>query len=97
MDLEAPLDRVAFNIHLFYGKPGFDEIETCFAGLMAVRNNGKTMFLDPQTGDEHAEECFDWAELSLTRFWRIDNLQPSAMVMDCCLRETGEGDSYGRI
>lgn len=65
--------------------------------FMALRNNGKTMFLDPQTGDEHAEECFDWAELSLTRFWRIDNLQPSAMVMDCCLRETGEGDSYGRI
>ena len=65
--------------------------------FMALRNNGKTMFLDPQTGDEHAEDCFDWAELSLTRFWRIDNLQPSAMVMDCCLRETGEGDSYDRV
>ena len=48
VDLEAPLDRVAFNIHLFYGKPGFDEIETCFAGLMAVRNNGADVSLyDP--------------------------------------------------
>ena len=56
--------------------------------FIAVRNNGKTMFLDPQTGDEHAEECFDWVEPSLTRFWRIDNLQPSAMILDCCQRET---------
>ena len=52
--------------------------------IMAVRNNGKTMFLDPQTGDGSAEECFDWADPSMTRFWRIDDLQPSAMVMDCC-------------
>lgn len=48
VDLDAPLDRVAFNIHLFYGKNGFDEIETCFAGLMAVQNNGAEVQLyDP--------------------------------------------------
>lgn len=36
IDLTAPIDKVYTNVHLFSGKPGFDKVETCFVGMMAV-------------------------------------------------------------
>ena len=39
IDLTAPVDRVYANIHLYYGHPGFRDVETCFAGMMAVPND----------------------------------------------------------
>ena len=36
IDLTAPIDQVYTNIHLYSGKPGFNQIKTCFVGMMAV-------------------------------------------------------------
>lgn len=36
IDLTAPIDKVFANLHLYYGYPGFCDIETCFTGMMAV-------------------------------------------------------------
>lgn len=45
IDLNSRLSRVAFNIHLYRGKPGFGSIETCFAGLQAVDSMGENVKL----------------------------------------------------
>lgn len=44
IDLSADLSIVAFNIHSFTGKH-FSRIDTCFAGLMAVKNFGEDVQL----------------------------------------------------
>lgn len=36
IDLTAPIDRVNANIHLYCGKSGFDKVEKCLVGMMAV-------------------------------------------------------------
>lgn len=47
IDLDADLSIVAFNIHSYTGKH-FSRIETCFAGLMAVKDFGESVKLyDP--------------------------------------------------
>ena len=38
IDLSAPVRVIYANVNLFSGKPGFDRIEECFVGLMAVQN-----------------------------------------------------------
>jgi hypothetical protein len=36
IDLSAPIDKVNANIHLFSGKSGFQDVGTCYVGMMAV-------------------------------------------------------------
>ena len=36
IDLTAPIDKVNANIHLYYGRPDFSKVETCYVGMMAV-------------------------------------------------------------
>lgn len=57
VDLESGLSRVAFNIHLFSGKEGFGQIETCLTGLQAVKNIGEAVAL------YSPENCFFSANL----------------------------------
>ena len=36
IDLCAPIDKVNANIHLFSGKHGFKDVDTCYVGMMAI-------------------------------------------------------------
>ena len=36
IDLCAPIDKVNANIHLFSGKSGFKDVDTCYVGMMAI-------------------------------------------------------------
>ena len=45
IDLEAPLEKVWTNLHLYYGRPSFREIETCYVGMMAVSDLGEDVEL----------------------------------------------------
>ena len=38
IDLNAPIDKVNANLHLFSGKSGFKDVDTCYVGMMAVPN-----------------------------------------------------------
>ena len=38
IDLCAPIDKVYANIHLFSGKRGFKDVDTCYVGMMGVPN-----------------------------------------------------------
>ncbi len=47
-DLSAGIDEISFNINLYHGKPRFADIQTCFAGMMAVKSAKKNVKLyDP--------------------------------------------------
>ena len=50
--------------------------------IIAEQIDGKTVYLDPQNGDRKLD--FDDVELGSTTFCRIDNLQPSSRILDCC-------------
>lgn len=50
----------------------------------AVQEHGKTVYYDPQPGYENCEEYFDYVEDGCTSFVRIDNLEPSALIYECC-------------
>lgn len=41
IDLTAPIREISTNIHLYGGKDGFPEVETCFVGMMAVDQIGQ--------------------------------------------------------
>ena len=48
IDLDADVREAAARIHLYDGKDGFADIETCFAGLMAVHSlDEKVRLYDP--------------------------------------------------
>ena len=59
---------------------GIDEGHT----FIAEQRGGKTVFIDPQTGDSDYSKCFEDVALGETTFCRIDNLQPSSHILDCC-------------
>ena len=50
LDLDSvEIDKMTANIHLYYGRPTFAEVETCFAGCMAVSELGQEVKLyDPK-------------------------------------------------
>ena len=49
IDLNAPLLRAQTRIHIYYGKDSFKEIDTCYVGMMAVKETGaKTKLYDPK-------------------------------------------------
>lgn len=41
IDLSAPIREISTNVHLFDGKCGFPEVETCYVGMMAVDQIGQ--------------------------------------------------------
>lgn len=43
IDLSKPIQEIYANINLFTGRPSFREIETCYVGMMAVKNIGETV------------------------------------------------------
>ena len=49
----------------------------------AIRENGVTMFLDPQTGEEIGW-IFDCVKTGKTEVARIDNLAPTNFIIYCC-------------
>ncbi len=73
-----------------YGDGARAEVRVKWKGLddghvfAAVQEHGKTMYYDPQPGYENCEEYFDYAEEGKTSFVRIDNLEPSALIYECC-------------
>ena len=83
-DIEAAMakmgDGVRVQIKMVFKSSGTGHT------FVAEQQNGKTIFLDPQTGKECSEYFSDkatsngWNNL----FWRIDNLEPSDLIEDCC-------------
>lgn len=56
--------------------------------FIAEQRNGTTVFIDPQTGSEDVGGYFKRVKKGMTRFCRIDNLQPSGYESECCKEET---------
>ncbi|MBE7070211.1 MAG: hypothetical protein E7386_06890 [Ruminococcaceae bacterium] len=52
--------------------------------FIAEQRGGKTVFIDPQNADSDCSLSFDDVALGETTFCRIDNLQPSSYILDCC-------------
>ncbi len=52
--------------------------------FIAEKMNGEIRFVDPQTGDMECSDYFDEIEPGTTEFCRIDNLQPSEHILECC-------------
>lgn len=52
--------------------------------FVAEYNNGKTVFLDPQDGNMDARWYFEHAANGKTKFCRIDNLEFSDLIKECC-------------
>ena len=52
--------------------------------FFAERVNGKTRFYDPQNGSADVYKYFERVEPGSVHFCRIDNLEPSEKINDCC-------------
>lgn len=52
--------------------------------FVAEQRDGKTVFLDPQSGDTDCSRYFGNAKMGLTNILRIDNNSPSDAILDCC-------------
>ena len=46
--------------------------------------NGKVLFIDPQSGSIDAEKFFKQAKRSSVIFGRLDNLEPSESALRAC-------------
>ncbi len=52
--------------------------------FIAEQAEGKTHFIDPQTGKEGTEWYFDHVAHDRTQFCRIDDKEASTYILDCC-------------
>ncbi|MEY8574740.1 toxin glutamine deamidase domain-containing protein, partial [Oscillospiraceae bacterium 21-37] len=52
--------------------------------FMAEQRDGRTHFVDPQTGDEDVSWYFSEARPGTVSFCRTDQLMPSSRILDCC-------------
>ena len=52
--------------------------------FMAEQRNGKTYFVDPQSGSADVSRYFNRVATGQTSFCRTDNLQPSQRILNCC-------------
>ena len=52
--------------------------------FIAEQRDGVTYFIDPQNGLENVSDYFEDVKPNCTQFCRIDNLQPSQWILDCC-------------
>ena len=54
--------------------------------FIAEHKNGKTTFIDPQSGKTDVANCFNQAKAESIRYCRIDNLNFSDYIKGCCKR-----------
>ena len=52
--------------------------------FVAEKVNGEIKFYDVQSGKTVSEDVFDYVETGKTKFWRIDNLDPSDRGITAC-------------
>lgn len=52
--------------------------------FVAEQRNGKTVFVDPQDGTRDASAYFDFVENGKTEICRIDNLELTDLIKECC-------------
>lgn len=52
--------------------------------FIAEQENGGTRFIDPQSGSENSSWYFSLVQEGTTRFCRIDNLNTTSRINDCC-------------
>lgn len=52
--------------------------------FVAEQTDGKTHFVDPQTGEEGVEWYFDHVSHDRTQFCRIDDKEAFTYILDCC-------------
>lgn len=52
--------------------------------FIAEQIDGKTKFVDPQNGKQNVSNYFDYATQGATQFCRIDNIEVSNKIFDCC-------------
>lgn len=54
--------------------------------FIAEQVNGKTIFVDMQRGEINVEHYFDDVIHGETSFMRVDNLDVTAHIKDCCMK-----------
>ena len=54
--------------------------------FIAEQVNGKTIFVDMQSGEINVEHYFDDVIHGETSFMRVDNLDVTAHIKDCCMK-----------
>ena len=64
--------------------------------FVAENRNGVIHFLDPQTGELDVEYYFDEVRNGLTKFARIDNLEPNEAFIKLCCKEAKNNAHSGR-
>lgn len=52
--------------------------------FVAENVGGKVVFIDPQSGEMDVSYYFKNVRSNLSRVWRIDNLDPSEWIEECC-------------
>lgn len=52
--------------------------------FVAEQKNGKTVFIDPQDGTNDARDYFEYVLDGHTEMCRIDNLEVSELIKECC-------------
>lgn len=52
--------------------------------FIAEQVNGQTRFIDPQSGSENVNWYFSHVQEGETRFCRVDNLNISSRIFECC-------------
>lgn len=52
--------------------------------FVAEQIDGKPRFIDPQSGEEDVEYYFDSVKSDRTKYARIDRLEPTKYILDCC-------------
>ena len=58
--------------------------------FIAEQRDGKTVFIDPQSGETDVDWYFDEAKPGATQFCRIDNIEPSSLILDCCEKKEAD-------
>ena len=71
-------DGARVEIRIVWEKNGAGHV------FCAEQINGRTVFVDPQTGNGDCSNYFELMKKGLYYFWRIDNLRPSDLMIDCC-------------
>lgn len=57
--------------------------------FIAERIDGKTYYLDPQSGETNLSDIFKYAKTEDTSIWRIDNVETSELINYCYISNTG--------
>ena len=81
-DIETAMQKMGdgarVEIRIVWEKNGAGHV------FCAEQINGRPVFVDPQTGNGDCSNYFELMKKGLYYFWRIDNLRPSDLMIDCC-------------